>query len=119
MENPVMVEATRGNQQESRHRGVAAVVDSLGHVIRSWGNIYDPVFGRSSLKFIQALPLIETGAADAFNLSPQEIALACSSHNGEEMHIRALEIWLHKIGKNERVLDCGLPQHLNSSPTAT
>lgn len=78
MENPVMVEATRGNQQESRHRGVAAVVDSLGHIVRSWGNIYDPIFGRSALKFIQALPLIESGAADAFNLSPQEIALASS-----------------------------------------
>lgn len=110
MENPVMVEATRGNQQESRHRGVAAIVDSLGHVIRSWGNIYDPVFGRSSLKFIQALPLLESGAADAFNLSPQEIALACASHNGEEIHIRALEIWLHKIEKDERILDCGIPQ---------
>lgn len=114
MENPVMVEATRGTQQESRHRGVAAVVDSLGHVVRSWGNIYDPVFGRSSLKCIQALPLIESGAADAFNLSPQEIALACSSHNGEDMHIKALEIWLHKIGKNERILDCGIPLHFRS-----
>jgi L-asparaginase II len=114
MENPVMVEATRGNQPESRHRGVAAIVDSLGHVVRSWGNIYDPVFGRSSLKFIQALPLIESGAVDAFNLSPQEIALACASHSGEEMHIRALEIWLHKIGKDERILDCGIPQRFSS-----
>jgi len=119
MENPVMVEATRGNQQESRHRGVAAVVDSLGHIVRSWGNIYDPIFGRSALKFIQALPLIESGAADAFNLSPQEIALACASHSGEEMHVKALEIWLHKIGKNERILDCGIPQYFSSSPTAS
>lgn len=119
MENPIMVEATRGNEQESRHRGFAAVVDSLGHVIRSWGNIYDPIFPRSSIKFIQALPLIETGAADAFNLSPQEIALACSSHAGEEMHVKALEIWLHKIGKNEQILECGIPQHLHSSPTAS
>ncbi|MBA3814104.1 MAG: asparaginase [Alphaproteobacteria bacterium] len=114
MENPIMVEATRGNHQESRHRGVAVIVDSLGHVVRSWGNIYDPVFGRSSLKFIQALPLIESGAADAFNLSPQEIALACASHRGEEIHIKALEIWLQKIGKDERILDCGIPQHFSS-----
>lgn len=114
MENPVMVVATRGTQQESRHRGVAAVVDSLGHVIRSWGNIYDPVFGRSALKFIQALPLIESGAADAYNLSPLEIALACASHLGEEMHIKVLETWLHKIGKDERLLECGIPQHPRS-----
>lgn len=114
MENPVMVEAIRGNQRESRHRGVAAIVDSLGHVIRSWGNIYDPIFARSSVKFIQALPLIESGAADAFNLSPQEIALACSSHAGEDMHIKALEIWLQKIGKDERILDCGVPSDFSS-----
>jgi L-asparaginase II len=115
MENPIMVEATRGNHPESRFRGVAAVVDSLGHVIRSWGNIYDPVFARSALKFVQALPLIESGAVETFNLSPQEIALACSSHQGEEQHIKALEIWLHKINKDERILDCGIPQDFNSS----
>jgi L-asparaginase II len=115
MDNPVMVEETRGDQQESRHRGVAAIVDSLGHVVRSWGNIYDPVFPRSSVKFIQALPLIESGAADAFNLSPQEIALACASHRGEEMHIKALTRWLHKIGKDERILECGIPRRFYSS----
>lgn len=109
-----MVEAIRGSHQESRHRGVAAIVDSSGHVVRSWGNIYDPVFGRSSLKFIQALPLIESGAADAFNLSPQEIALACASHAGEDIHIKALQIWLGKIGKDERILDCGIPKRFFS-----
>ncbi len=112
MVNPVMVEATRGRHPESSHRGVAAVVDSLGHVIRSWGSIYDPVFGRSALKFIQALPLIETGAADAFHLSPQEIALACASHYGEEMHIGVLEKWLQKLGKDERILECGIHRPL-------
>lgn len=117
MENPVMVEETRGNHQESRHRGVAAIVNSLGHVVREWGNIYDPIFGRSALKLVQALPLIETGAVDAFNLSPQEIALACASHHGEEIHIKALELWLHKIGKDERILDCGIPQQFNTSKT--
>lgn len=115
MENPVMVEATRGNQQESRHRGVAAIVDSLGHVLRGWGNIYDPIFGRSALKFIQALPLIESGAADAFNLSPQEIAIACSSHNGEDIHLKVLESWLRKIGKNEQILECGIQKRPGSS----
>ncbi len=112
MVNPVMVEATRGHYPESLHRGRAVVVDSLGQVIRSWGNIYDPVFGRSSLKFIQALPLIETGAADAFHLTPEEIALSCASHLGEEMHIKVLERWLQKLGKDERILECGVHRPL-------
>lgn len=108
MINPIMVEATRGRHPESHHRGAAAVVDSLGHVIRSWGNIHHPIFGRSALKFIQALPLVESGAADAFHLGPEELALSSASHHGEDMHIRALEIWLKKIGKDERVLECGI-----------
>ncbi len=112
MVNPVMVEATRGRYPESHHRGRAVVVDALGQVIRSWGNIYDPVFGRSSLKFIQALPLIESGAADAFHLTSQEIALACASHFGEAIHIKVLEAWLQKLGKDERILECGIHRPL-------
>lgn len=112
MVNPVMVEATRGRLSESHHRGRAAIVDSLGHVIRSWGDIHAPVFGRSSLKFIQALPLIESGAADAFHLTPEEIALSAASHSGEEMHVRLLETWLKKLGKDERILECGIHRPL-------
>jgi L-asparaginase II len=112
MVNPIMVEATRGRYSESRHRGRAVVVDALGQVIRSWGDIYEPVFGRSSLKFIQALLLIETGAADAFHLTQEEIALACASHFGEEMHIKVLETWLQKLGKDERILECGIHRPL-------
>lgn len=108
MVGPVMTEATRGRYQESRHRGIAVVVDSQGHVIRSWGNVYEPVFGRSGLKLIQALPFLESGAADAFHLSLEEIALACASHHGEEQHIKALDKWLEKISKDERILDCGI-----------
>lgn len=109
MVNPIMVEATRGRYPESVHRGVAVIVDSLGHIIRSWGSIYEPVFGRSSLKFIQALPLVETGAADAFHLTPEDIAMACSSHHGEELHIKTLEMWLQKLGKDECILECCIP----------
>lgn len=107
-----MVESTRGHQVETKHRGVAAVVDSQGHLIRSWGSIMDPVFGRSALKFLQTLPLIESGAADAYGLTPEEIALASSSHHGEEQHVRVLEGWLHKLGKDERILECGIQRPL-------
>lgn len=107
-----MVEVTRGRHAESWHRGAGAVVDSQGHVIRSWGNIYESIFGRSALKWIQALPLIESGAADAYHLVPEEIALAGASHHGEGIHIRALETWLRKLGKDERILECGIHRPL-------
>lgn len=112
MVNPIMIEATRGRQVESVHRGRAVVVDALGHIIRSWGAIYEPVFARSALKPIQALPLIEQGAAEAYHLSPEEITLACASHHGEERHVRVLEAWLKQIGKDERILDCGVHRPL-------
>lgn len=108
MVNPVMVVSTRGRHQESRHHGMAVVVDSSGNVLRSWGNVYEPVFARSGLKLIQALPFLETGAVDAFHLTSEEITLACASHHGEEKHIAVLERWLKKINKDEQVLDCGV-----------
>lgn len=108
MVNPVMVEATRGRHVESFYRGRAVVVDVLGHVIRSWGDIHEPVFGRPSLKFIQALPLIEQGAAEAYHLSLEEVALSLASHHGEERHVVILEAWLKKLGRDERILACGI-----------
>lgn len=113
--NPVMVEETRGRHTESYHRGRAVVVDSLGNIIRSWGNIYEATFGRSALKFIQALPLLESGAADAFHLTSEEIALATASHHGEDNHMQILEKWLKKLGKDERVLECGVHRPLSHS----
>ncbi|MBY0501271.1 MAG: asparaginase [Alphaproteobacteria bacterium] len=107
MVNPIMVEVTRGRHAESWHRGAGVVVDFQGHVIRGWGNINESIFGRSALKWIQALPLIESGAADAYHLTSEEIALAGASHYGENMHIKALETWLRKLGKDERILECG------------
>ena len=63
--NPVVVEILRGDMVESRHRAAIAVVDVEGHVVVSVGDIERPVFARSAIKPLQALPLIETGAAEA------------------------------------------------------
>jgi len=63
--SPIMVEVTRGDIVESEHRGRAAVVDREGAVILSWGDIEAPVYPRSAIKPLQAIPLIESGAADA------------------------------------------------------
>jgi hypothetical protein len=81
--NPVLIEVTRGEMVESRHRVAVAVVDAGGKLVESWGDIERPIYGRSAIKPFQALPLLETGAADNFALGEPEIALACASHNGE------------------------------------
>lgn len=105
--NPIVVEVTRGSTVESRHRGSAVVVDPDGNVIASWGNPEALVFPRSAIKSIQAIPLVETGAADAFGLSSKEIALACASHNGEPPHVETVAAWLEKIALGVDDLECG------------
>jgi L-asparaginase II len=50
---------------------------------------------------------VETGAADAFNLSPAEISLACASHSGERQHVDRVRAWLRRIGLSAADLECG------------
>ena len=105
--NPVLIEVIRGDSIESVHRGAAAVVDARGHLVAGWGEVHQPIFPRSAVKPIQALPLIETGAAAYFKLSEEEIALACASHSGEARHVASVERWLRKIGLTPADLECG------------
>ena len=57
-----------------------------------------PIFPRSAVKALQALPLIESGAADRLGLSEPEIALACASHSGEDAHVALAAGMLAKAG---------------------
>ncbi len=111
--DPVLVEVTRGDMVESRHRGAAAIVDHQGRVVSAWGDIQSPVYSRSALKPIQAIPLIESGAAERFDLGDAEIALACASHGGEPRHVEVVSAWLARIGLSVADLECGVqtPSH--------
>ncbi|MEX4007410.1 MAG: asparaginase [Neoaquamicrobium sediminum] len=107
MANPVLVEVTRGNIVESRHCGSAIVVDADGKAVLSIGDVDRPVFPRSAVKSIQALPLVESGAADAYGFGEREIALACASHSGEPEHAALATAMLAKAGLDESALECG------------
>ena len=98
MTNPVIAEVTRGDIIESRHRGAYAVVDRAGHVVAAEGGIAAAVYPRSAIKAFQCLPVIESGAADHFGFTDEEIALCCSSHNGEPDHVRVARAMLAKGG---------------------
>lgn len=111
--NPVLVEVTRGGIVESAHRGAIAVCDAGGKVVATWGDVAKAVFPRSAFKSLQALPLVETGAADAFKVTDEHLALACASHSGESMHVERVEAWLGRIDCRDGDLACGphLPFH--------
>lgn len=92
---------------ESRHRGAVAVVDGDGAAVLSIGDIERPVFPRSAVKVIQALPLVESGTADRFGFGARELALACASHNGEPAHVELARSMLVRAGRDETALECG------------
>ena len=105
--NPVLVEAWRGSVVESFHRGAYAIVDAAGVVVAARGDVERPVYPRSAIKILQALPLVDSGAAERFGLTDDELALACASHDGEDVHVRTAASMLSKAGLDERILECG------------
>ncbi len=107
MPNPVIAEVSRGGIVESRHTGAYAVSDGEGRIIASSGHIDAPVFPRSAIKALQCLPVIESGAADRFGFSDEEVALACASHSGEPEHVRVARAMLRKAGNSEDQYECG------------
>jgi len=105
--NPVLVELIRGGAVESFHRGAVAVVDASGGTVASLGDVDRPVFPRSAVKALQALPLVESGAADRSSLTDEQLALACASHGGEERHVRTASSVLELAGLDASALECG------------
>ena len=107
MSDPILVEVWRGPLVESRHRGAVAVADADGKLVLSVGDVEAPVFPRSAVKALQAIALVESGAADRYGLSDEELALACASHSGEPAHVEGVMRMLAKAGLDSLALACG------------
>jgi L-asparaginase II len=107
MDNPFLVEVLRGGLVESRHRGSVSVIDADGSTVLSIGDVERHVFPRSAVKALQALPLVESGIAEKYNLTDEEIALACASHSGEPRHAATAAAMLAKAGRDVACLECG------------
>jgi L-asparaginase II len=107
----------RGGVIESRHRVDFVVVRADGTVLAAAGDIERGVFPRSAIKPLQALPLVESGAAAAFGVSEAELALATASHGGEPRHVAGVRRWLARLGLGADDLECGpqLPSHQPSA----
>jgi L-asparaginase II len=108
--NPVLVEARRGDFVERRHRGAYAVCDATGAVVAAQGDIDRSFLPRSATKMIQALPLVESGAAAAMRVDARRLALACASHVGSAAHAGLAGAWLEAMGLSEADLMCGSQQ---------
>lgn len=117
MTNPVLVKVLRGSVVESFHRGAVSVFDADGKSLFELGDTSRPVFPRSAVKAIQALPLVESGAADAFGFGDRELALACASHSGQPEHVELATSMLARAGLDGTALECGA--HWPSNHEAT
>jgi L-asparaginase II len=117
MSDEFFVEVSRNGTVESRHFGAAVVCDYSGNVLQSWGDINRLIFPRSSLKPLQAINLVESGASDHYALSDAELTLACASHQGEPMHQELVTSWLDRLGLTQDHLACGadLPADIDSA----
>lgn len=106
----------RGDYLESTHDIHVAVVNAEGELLYSYGNPDRFTFPRSSMKPFQAVPLLETGAADAFHYSAADISLSCASHSGESFHRHTVLDILSRVGLEEEHLQCGthLPRDMES-----
>jgi L-asparaginase II len=102
-----LVQVLRGGHVESFHRGALAVVDAEGALRMALGDVQRPVFPRSAVKLLQALPLVASGAADALGLADAELALACASHGGQPEHVATATSMLAKAGLDAAALECG------------
>ncbi len=102
-----LAEIRRGGILESLHHGVAVVADADGRILQSWGDPSFVTFPRSSLKPFQAIPLVESGAADAAGLTEEHLALACASHSAEDFQVALVRGWLERLGLTESALVCG------------
>jgi L-asparaginase II len=115
MRNPILIELTRGALVESAHAGVVALARADGGLVAAIGDAAAPVFPRSAIKPLQALPFLETGAVERFGLGPAEIAVACASHSGTPRHVAVVEGLLAKAGLTPAVLGCGVHEPFDAA----
>jgi L-asparaginase II len=112
-----LVEVTRGDTTESVHFGAVAVVDSLGRLLAQAGDPHALIFTRSSLKPFQAMPFVAKGGVEKMGFTQDELAVMCASHNGEELHVEAVNSILGKIGRSATDLQCGshVPNYISEN----
>jgi len=113
----IITYVTRGKEPESHHEAKCIIKDLQKNIIFSTKNNNDLIFPRSAIKIFQAIPFVSSGAINKFHLNSNQIALACSSHSGETIHIKEIVKWVKKLGIPIYKLQCGIhnPLNLNSS----
>ena len=104
---PILIEVTREGVVESIHRGICVISDSRESLYKSWGDRERPIYPRSAIKPLQAIPVVTSGAAAGLKMNSAELALCCASHSGERVHTEKVAGWLERLGLDDTDLECG------------
>jgi L-asparaginase II len=104
----VLAEVRRGPLVECRHYGAVAVAAANGSLIARAGDPGLQTFFRSSAKPFQALPIVTSGAADAYGFTNAELAVCAASHNGEPIHLEVVAGLLSRLDLGDSYLQCGV-----------
>lgn len=107
MTNATLALSLRGGRIEGWHRGSVAITDPDGRLLFSAGDPTMSTYLRSSIKMIQAIPVVRSGAADRFSFSNAELAICCASHDGAGYHLQTVSGMLATLGLTESALRCG------------
>lgn len=117
-DNPPLLRLFRSGQLESIHRGAWVLVDVDGAIIEGSGDSEQTIYPRSASKSLQALPLVESGAADRFGFDDRHLALALASHSGQPIHTRVAADGLDRLGLDASALQCGPQRPFGVGPPA-
>jgi L-asparaginase II len=101
---PVLVEVTRAERIESRHRGSIAVAAPDGRLVAAAGDPDEFVFLRSSAKPFQLAPFVASGRFDEYHLGTDALAIMAASHSGEDRHVRLVQEILRRASLTSAVL---------------
>ena len=104
---------TRGNIVESIHESKCLILDNNNKVLFTTNHENDLIYPRSAMKAFQAIPFIISRANEKYKLTEKQIAISCSSHYGEQEHIKVIKQWIKKLGISEKLLLCGTHNPLN------
>jgi L-asparaginase II len=109
--NPPLCYTTRSHLIEIVHHGIVCCTelssDGSPKILCQVGDIDRLFYPRSAMKFVQILPLLESGAADYYDFTDRELSVMCASHNSEGFHLETVRNILSKIALHENDLACG------------
>lgn len=92
-----LAQVVRGGLVESVHHGHLVALDGGGVPVLGRGDPGVTLFARSALKPVQAVAMLRAG----LDLDGELLALACSSHSGEPVHVDGVRRVLAGAGRTE------------------